>query len=97
MTDEQLKLAVAYLLIINIISVAVCFYDKHAAKSGRFRIPEKTLFLLCFAGGSVGMLASMKLIRHKTLHKRFMIGIPVIIIFQIILLLLYLTTHSNVI
>lgn len=76
-----------YILVINIISAIVCITDKHRAKTGGFRIPESTLFTLCLMGGSVGMYLTMKSIRHKTRHKRFMIGIPLIIFLQILVLL----------
>ncbi|MBO5321922.1 MAG: DUF1294 domain-containing protein [Clostridia bacterium] len=76
-----------YLLIINFISVIVCIFDKHRAKKGGYRVPESTLFTLCLMGGSVGMYFMMRLVRHKTRHKRFMIGIPLIIILQIAVLL----------
>lgn len=76
----------AYILFISIASVAVCIFDKcRAIKVGR-RIRERTLFLLCFLGGSAAMYATMLIIRHKTLHKRFMLGIPAIIILQLLLL-----------
>ncbi len=71
-----------YLCIISIISVFFCIYDKWAAKKHKRRISEKTLFVLCFVGGSVAMYITMRLIHHKTLHKRFMMGIPLIIVLQ---------------
>ncbi len=88
-----IKLILIYLCLINLISFFVCIYDKHAAKKNRPRIPEKTLFLLSFIGGSPLMLITMKIFRHKTLHKRFMIGIPLIIFFQIatVFAVIYLT------
>lgn len=76
-----------YFLSLNVISAIVCVIDKHRAKTGGFRIPESTLFTLCLIGGSVGMYLTMKTIRHKTRHKRFMIGIPLIIFLQILVLL----------
>lgn len=79
-----------YLLFINVIAVAFCFVDKLRAKRGGWRIPEKTLFIISGLGGSVGMYATMCFIRHKTKHKRFMIGLPLIIILQIIILLVFL-------
>lgn len=93
MTPAQVRLFLVYLLVVNFISIIVCVFDKSAAKRKRHRVPEKTLFLLSVIGGSVGMLITMKIIRHKTLHKRFMIGIPLIIILQIaaVLAILYLT------
>ncbi len=72
-----------YLLVISLISFIVTCYDKIAAKKlPEHRTPEATLFMLSALGGSVAMLLTMLLIRHKTKHKRFMIGIPVIIAFQ---------------
>lgn len=72
----------SYLVVISIISVLICVYDKMAAKKHKRRISEKTLFLFSLVGGSVAMYVTMRLIRHKTLHKRFMIGIPLIIVLQ---------------
>lgn len=77
-----------YLIIINFISVFVCIFDKRMAIKGARRVPEKTLFALCLLGGSVGMYLTMKAIRHKTKHKRFMIGIPLIILLQLAIIIL---------
>ncbi len=79
-----------YLIIVNVISAVVCAADKYASKRDMQRVPEKTLFLLSFLGGSAGMLITMKLIRHKTKHKRFMLGIPLIILLQLSACFLYL-------
>lgn len=82
-----------WLALISLIACGVTVYDKIASKRlPRHRTPEKTLFLLAILGGSVAMYATMQLIRHKTQHKRFMIGIPLIIIAQIlgIAVLIYL-------
>ena len=76
-----------YFLIINLLSAAVCALDKKMALSEGWRVRENTLFALCLLGGSVGMYLTMRLIRHKTRHKRFMIGIPLIIILQSAVLL----------
>lgn len=73
-----------WLGLISLIACAVTVYDKIASKRlPQHRTPEKTLFLLAILGGSVAMYATMQLIRHKTQHKRFMIGIPLIILAQI--------------
>ena len=87
------KFLFAYLLIINLVSFFVCVSDKRRAVKHKSRVPEKTLLFLSLIGGSVGMYATMKAIRHKTLHKRFMIGIPLIIVLQICLVfaVIYLT------
>ncbi len=86
-----MKLFLLYLCVVSLVSFVVCVTDKcNSKKRGKRRVPEKTLFLLSAIGGSVAMYLTMHLIRHKTLHKRFMIGIPVIIILQIALVL-YIT------
>ena len=79
-----LKIALGYLAAISLISIVVCIYDKIAAKHNpRHRTRERTLLLLSAIGGSVAMLACMLLIRHKTKHAKFMVGIPVIIVLQV--------------
>ena len=89
------KIVLPYIVVINAISVLVCAADKIKAIKKRRRISEKTLWILSLAGGSVGMYLTMHIIHHKTLHKKFMIGIPVIIIFQIILCLLLTKLYSG--
>ena len=78
-----LKILIGYLIAISVISVVVCIYDKIAAKHNpKHRTREKTLLLLSALGGSVAMLLTMLLIRHKTKHLKFMLGIPAIILVQ---------------
>ena len=72
-----------YLCTINALSFLLMLIDKQKAKKNKWRIPEKTLLILSALGGSVAMLITMLLIRHKTKHFKFMVGIPVIIIAQI--------------
>ena len=80
---NPLTIAIIYLAAISLISVIVCVYDKIAAKHmQRHRTRESTLLLLSALGGSVAMYATMQIIRHKTKHAKFMIGIPIIIIVQ---------------
>ena len=71
-----------YFVVISLVSVIITVYDKKAAKSGKRRIRESTLLLLSALGGSLAMYITMKKIRHKTKYKKFMIGIPVIMILQ---------------
>ena len=83
-----MKIYIAYYLIfINILSVIICAADKLKAIKHKRRISEKTLWFLSAAGGSMFMLLTMHIIRHKTLHKRFMIGLPLLIILQLIIIL----------
>ena len=76
---------------ISLATAVVTALDKYRAKKGRWRIPEATLFILAIAGGSVAEYTVMRLIRHKTKHKRFMIGLPVIIILQLALVFFILS------
>ena len=92
-----LALVIAYLAIISLVSIVVCIYDKKISKKNRveLRTPEKTLLLLSALGGSVAMLITMLLIRHKTKHVKFMLGIPLIIVAQAVAV--YLLFHFGVI
>lgn len=76
---------IIYLLLFNAIGFFIMLADKRKAIKNRWRIPEKTLFLIALAGGSVGALAGMHCFRHKTKHKSFTIGIPAILILQLAL------------
>lgn len=75
-----------YLAIISIASVAVCVYDKSAARRGKRRIPEKTLFSLSALGGALFMFITMLTVRHKTKHLNFMIFVPLMALVHIALL-----------
>ena len=79
-----LKIAIAYLAVISVISIIVCIYDKKISKKNKveLRIPEKVLLILSALGGSVAMFITMLITRHKTKHVKFMLGIPVIMILQ---------------
>ena len=78
------KILLIYLGVISLISIVVCIYDKRISKLNKvsLRTPEKTLLILSALGGSVAMFVCMQLIRHKTKHAKFMIGIPVIFLLQ---------------
>lgn len=78
-------ITIGYLLLVNIVSFITMAVDKSKAKHGKWRISEKTLFLLAAVGGSVGSLAGMYTFRHKTKHTKFVIGMPVILIVHIAL------------
>lgn len=82
----EIQLLIIYLLIINIIAIIITGYDKLCAKKRSWRVKERTLMFISILGGSVGMYVTMHLIRHKTRHLKFMLGIPVIIILQILLM-----------
>ena len=72
-----------YLMGINAIAFVIYGIDKFKAKKGKWRIPESTLLLLAIIGGSIGAWFGIKVWHHKTLHKKFKYGIPLIVIIQI--------------
>ena len=76
-----------YFIVINVIGYLAMLIDKKRAVRGAWRIPEKTLFTIALLYGSIGVSLGMKRFRHKTKHKSFVIGIPVIEIAQLILLI----------
>ena len=81
-----LYFVIGYLVAISLVSIVVCCYDKFAAKHNpRHRTREATLLLLSALGGSVAMFLTMQIIRHKTKHVKFMVGIPVIFVLQVAL------------
>lgn len=87
------------LIIIGVMSLAAFAafgLDKYKAKAGKWRIPERTLFLLALLGGGIGAFLGMKVFHHKTMHKQFVIGIPVIMVIQAVLLGWYLWKTTNV-
>ncbi len=78
-----------YLIAINIVAFCIMGADKFFAVKGARRVPEKTLMSIAVVGGSLGMTAAMFSFRHKTKHKKFRLGLPVIMVLHIILLTLY--------
>ena len=77
-----------YLIAISILAVIITIYDKICAMSRKWRVKESTLLLLSVLGGSVAMYITMQIIRHKTRHIKFMLGIPIIIILQLLIIFL---------
>lgn len=80
----------AYILIffgvMSFAAFALTMYDKLAAQHHRRRISEKALMTVGFFGGAIGMYLTMHLIRHKTKHKKFMIGLPLFILLHLALI-----------
>lgn len=80
-----------WLVFISTAAVIITIWDKTAARQKKRRISENTLMLVGLFGGAAAMLITMKKIRHKTLHKKFMIGLPLEILLQLLIFgLLYL-------
>lgn len=77
-----MKYFITYLAIISAAAVIITVSDKSRAQRHKRRIAEKTLFMTALLGGSAAMYLTMIAVRHKTRHKRFMIGLPLIMIVQ---------------
>lgn len=78
----MVKTILIYLLLINIAAFAMFGIDKWKAKNRKYRIPEAALLLSAALGGSVGAICGMDFFRHKTLHRRFKVGLPLILFVQ---------------
>ena len=74
-----------YLILVNAIAFLLMLIDKQKAKKKKWRIPEATLMGSAAIGGSIGALAGMYTFRHKTKHPKFTIGVPVILVLQLLL------------
>ena len=75
-----------YVIIINVVTFFIYGLDKSKAKARQWRIPEAQLIFLAVIGGSVGALAGMKVFHHKTRKPKFKIGVPMILIIQLIII-----------
>ena len=86
--------ALIWFVIISLVTAAVTAADKMFAKKKMRRIPEATLFSLAILGGATAEYITMKLVRHKTRHKSFMLGLPAIIILQLIAAVYIITQYG---
>lgn len=89
---NAITLIILYLASVNCISFIVMGVDKHKARKRAWRIPESTLFVLALIGGSAGSILGMHLFHHKTRHWYFLYGMPAILILQVLLVLLLMTS-----
>lgn len=86
MNDTLIKIILIYFVAVSVAASAAACIDKYKAKKNKWRIPESTLMLLGFLGGALAEYVTMKIIRHKTLHKKFMLGLPLFILLHIALI-----------
>ena len=84
-----------YLIAVNTLTFVVYGIDKWKAKQGSWRISEATLLTLAVIGGSIGALLGMKVWHHKTMHKKFKYGLPLILLAQIVLVYFSIHFTSN--
>ena len=85
MTTEQLILIC--LVAINVVTFFMYGIDKWKAKRSKWRISEATLLSLAVIGGSIGAWLGMRVWHHKTMHKKFQFGIPLIIVAQVAMII----------
>lgn len=78
-----------YLIIINIVGFLSMYIDKRKAKKHQWRISENTLMLIALIGGSIGSLIGMNIFKHKTKHIKFSIGIPLILLLQLVFIMYF--------
>lgn len=77
--------AAVWLLSVNVAALALMGADKYRAKRNMWRIPEKTLLLPALLGGTLGAILGMRLFRHKTRHRKFRYGLPILLAVQLAL------------
>lgn len=82
----MIKYGIIYLALINLIGLWSMYSDKQKAIKKQYRISEKRLFLIAIIGGSIGSIIGMNTFRHKTKHWYFKLGMPAILILQIIVI-----------
>ena len=80
---------IIYLIVINIIGFAIMYIDKQKAKKGKWRIPEKVIFIVTALGGGIGTIAGMYTFRHKTQKVGFVVGLPAITTVEIIAIIYF--------
>ena len=85
-----MKNFIIYIISINLIGFFIMWLDKHKARKGSWRIPEKTLFIITAIGGGIRTTTGMFVFRHKTKKLNFLIGFPFITVLEIILAIYYL-------
>ena len=77
---------VLYLILINAVSFVLILVDKYSAQNKLSRIPEAVLLTVVAIGGSFGCFIAMRLVRHKTRHEKFFIGVPVMMVLHILII-----------
>lgn len=87
MKGIPLHVVLAYFITVNVLGLVLFGIDKWKAKHDKWRISEATLLSLTVIGGSIGTWVGMKVWHHKTMHKKFKYGIPLVMVLQLALLL----------
>ena len=85
MSDLEIRMLLVYLIVINLVTFLTFGADKRRAQRGKRRVPERTLFMLALCGGSLGAVYGMVGFRHKRRHKRFRVGVPLLLLVHAVL------------
>ena len=91
-----IKFIFIYVFFTNLLLFILMGLDKRKAKLNHWRISEKTLFSLALMGGSIGGILGMYTFRHKTKHLKFTLGFPIIFLFQLIFIFLFLNCNFSI-
>ena len=91
-----MKFIFVYIVFTNILLFTLMAIDKQKAKLRQWRISEKTLFILALIGGSIGGILGIYTFRHKTKHLKFTLGFPIIFLFQLISIFLFLNSNLSI-
>ena len=81
----MIRIILIFMAVMSLVSFAAFGIDKYKAKTNRWRISERTLFLTAIFGGGIGAFLGMKVFHHKTRHKQFALGIPLIMVVQMVI------------
>lgn len=93
----KIQYVVLYILLINCIGFGAMALDKFKAERAKWRIPEKTLFMITILGGGIGTTVGMYLFRHKTKKLAFTIGFPTILISEIVIIIYLVFKYGDII
>ena len=89
------ELIIGYFVAINVTLLLMMKIDKTRAKQNQYRISERTLWILALLGGAIGGTVGMQLFRHKTKHKAFLAGFPILAIVDVILVVILLSAIQS--
>ncbi|HEX7065756.1 MAG TPA: DUF1294 domain-containing protein [Bacillales bacterium] len=88
---DFILILIGYALLLNIIGFALVAMDKRSARKGKWRIPEARLWLVVWIGGASGIWYGMRRFRHKTQHRKFVVGVPILFFLNVAVYLVVLT------
>ncbi|GAB3803954.1 DUF1294 domain-containing protein [Virgibacillus kimchii] len=82
---NNLSMLLFYIIAVNVLVFIIMGVDKRKAVKRKYRVPERTFWMLAALGGSLGVMFGMNFHRHKTRHTSFKIGMPIMLVLNIVL------------